>query len=81
MLCLKAPMSTSNHVALDDWITPREAAERLGVSQQQARHLARTGVIQARKFGRAWMMLRVSVETYARSERHPGPKSLPSKAD
>jgi excisionase family DNA binding protein len=75
-------MSTSNHVALDDWITPREAAELLGVTQQQARHLARTGVIQARKFGRAWMMLQSSVEVYARTERHPGPRSpLSSTAD
>jgi excisionase family DNA binding protein len=75
-------MSTSNHVALDDWITPREAAELLGVTQQQARHLARTEVIQARKFGRAWMMLRASVEAYAQTARHPGPKSpLSSKAD
>lgn len=63
---------------LESWITPREAAEMLNVTNDHARHLARTGVIEARKFGHAWMLKRASVVAYAASERRPGPKSQKS---
>ncbi len=59
---------------LDDWITPREAAELIGVTPHHVRHLARTGTIEARKFGHAWMVKRASAEAYAVKERRPGPK-------
>ncbi|MBN1890585.1 MAG: helix-turn-helix domain-containing protein [Thermoflexales bacterium] len=64
----------SKHVVLDEWITPAEAAEIIGVTPYQVRHLARTGTVEARKFGRAWMIKRDSVRAYAAQERHPGPK-------
>ena len=63
-----------NHLVLDDWITSREAAERIGVSLNQVRHLARQGTIKAQKFGHSWMLFRESVDAYAAEERHPGPK-------
>jgi excisionase family DNA binding protein len=61
-------------LVLDDWITPREAAEMLGVTQHHVRFMARAGTIEGRKFGYAWMIKRASVEAYAESYRHPGPK-------
>lgn len=64
----------SSHVRLDDWITPREAAELIGVTPYQVRHLARTGILEGRKFGYAWMISRASAEAYAASDRHPGPR-------
>ena len=74
--------STPNHLILGDWITPREAAELIGVTSDHARYLARAGIIEARKFGHAWMLNRAAVEAYAASERHPGPKPQePSASD
>ena len=67
-------LSASNHLGLEAWITPREAAELIGITNDHARHLARTGAIEARKFGHAWMLKRASVEAYAASERRPGPR-------
>lgn len=66
--------TTPDDLVLDDWITPREAAELTGVTPHHVRHLARTGTIEARKFGHAWMVRRASVEAYAAREHHPGPK-------
>ena len=66
--------TTPDDLALDDWITPREAAELISVTPHHVRHLARTGIIDARKFGHAWMVNRASAETYAARERRPGPK-------
>jgi excisionase family DNA binding protein len=58
-----------------NWITPAEAAQLIGVTPAHVRYLARTGLIEARKFGTSWMVRRDSVEQYAVSERRPGPKS------
>lgn len=71
---------TSNHLILGEWLTPREAAELLGVTSDHARYLARTGIIEARKFGHAWMLRRTSVEAYAASERRPGPRPRETSA-
>jgi excisionase family DNA binding protein len=68
----------SDRLELDKWITPREAAELVGVTSDHVRYLARAGVIEARKFGHAWMIKETSVEAYAASERRPGPKSQES---
>jgi excisionase family DNA binding protein len=72
----------SDHLKLDEWIAPREAAEIIGVTSDHVRYLARAGVIEARKFGHAWMLREASVGAYAASERRPGPKSQePSTSD
>ena len=62
------------NLVLDDWITPREASELIGVTPNQVRHLARQGTIKARKFGHAWMIDRASADAYAASDHRPGPK-------
>jgi excisionase family DNA binding protein len=67
-----------DHLVLDDWITPREASELIGVTPNQVRHLARQGAIEAQKFGHAWMINRASAQAYATIDRRPGPKSRES---
>ena len=64
----------SDQLVLDGWITPQEASEMLGVTSQHVRYLAREGLIEARKFGYAWMVKQSSVEEYAATDRRPGPK-------
>ena len=64
----------SDHLVLEGWITTREAAEMLGVTLHQVRHLAYEGVIEAKKIAHAWIVKRASVEAYATSDRRPGPK-------
>jgi len=46
------------------YITTKEAAERLGYTPQHTRLLIRQGKIEATKFGRDWMVVRESVESY-----------------
>ena len=70
----------SDHLVLDDWITPREASELIGVTANQVRHLARQGTIEAWKFGHAWMINRASAEAYAASDHRPGPKPQESSS-
>jgi hypothetical protein len=38
---------------MSDWITAKVAAELIGVTPHQARHLARKGIVEACKFGHA----------------------------
>lgn len=67
-------MPTDILTQLTGWITPKEAAGLLNVTPHQVRHLARTNVLEAQKFGYAWMVKRSDVETYATINRKPGPK-------
>ena len=74
--------NSSDHLVLDKWITPRQAAELIGVTSDHVRYLARIGAVEAQKFGHAWMLNRSSVEAYATSDRRPGPKpEEPSASD
>jgi excisionase family DNA binding protein len=57
-----------------EWITADEAAQIVGVTPHQIRHLLREGVIRGQKFNRSWMVDRASAEAYAATERKPGPK-------
>jgi len=72
--------AASDQFDFEAWITPREAAEFIGVTPHQVRHLARIGALEARRFGRAWMLKRTSVEEYAASERRPGPRPMNSSS-
>ena len=65
----------SDHLVLGEWITTREAANLIGVTANQVRHLARTGTIKAQKFGHVWMINRDSAKEYAASDHRPGPKT------
>lgn len=70
---MKEP-AASGRLSLEGWITPREAAEIIDVTSDHVRYLARSGKIEARKFGHAWMLNLESVKAYAESDRRPGPK-------
>ena len=70
----------NDHLVVDEWITPREAAVLIGVTPNQVRHLARQGTIEARKFGHAWMINCASAQAYAASEHRPGPKPRESSS-
>ena len=58
----------------DEWITTQEAAEIIGVTRNHIRYLIQQSKLEAKKFGRAWMVSRESAEKYAATERKPGPK-------
>ncbi len=47
----------------------KEAAERLGVSQDHVRLLARNGIIKAKKLGRDWVVLELN---YTRKRKAKG---------
>jgi excisionase family DNA binding protein len=58
----------------EEWITTQEAAEIIGVTRNHVRYLVAHGRVEAKRFGRAWMISRSSSEEYATTERKPGPK-------
>ena len=45
-----------------DKITVAAAAALLGVTPQRVRHMIQSGILQAEKFGRDWMIDAASVE-------------------
>jgi len=47
----------------------KEAAERIGLSQEQVRLLARSGLIKAKKLGHDWVILGLS---YTRKRKPKG---------
>jgi excisionase family DNA binding protein len=44
------------NLGMDKYLTTRQAAERLGVSEQAVRDLIRRQVLQAEKFGAMWVI-------------------------
>lgn len=58
----------------EEWITTQKAAEIIGITRSHVRYLIQHGRLEAKKFGRAWMVSRKSAEEYAATERKPGPK-------
>ncbi|HOY51436.1 MAG TPA: helix-turn-helix domain-containing protein [Prolixibacteraceae bacterium] len=49
---------------LRDFITPEEAARMLGFHVEHVRRLLREGDLKGEKIGKAWLVLRKSVEDY-----------------
>ena len=47
----------------------KEAAEKLGLSQDHVKLLARTGVIKARKIGRDWIVLDLNYKRRRKPKR------------
>lgn len=59
----------------EQWMTTSEAADRLDLSTNQVRHLAREGKIRELVLGRrVKLLLREDVERYAASDVRPGVK-------
>jgi excisionase family DNA binding protein len=59
----------------EEWITTKEAAEILGVTQDHVSYLLRKGIIRGRKIRRDWVTTRSTVEAYRATNPKPGPKS------
>jgi hypothetical protein len=57
----------------DDWITTDQGQKLVGFIEY-LRHLVRSGLIDAKKWGREWMVNRKSLEEYLAIEKKPGPK-------
>jgi len=62
---------------MDDWITTSEAAKLVGYHPKHIRRLATSGVVEARKFGRDWMVSRSSLLAYLRAVEKLGAKRGP----
>lgn len=60
----EAHMNERQERELSAWITVREAAAILGVSEQWTRYLASEKLIEAIRPGREWIIRRASVEAY-----------------
>lgn len=53
---------------MEEWITPKEAAQLTGYNEEHIRRLARGGKITAKKWGRDWMIDRISLLDYLQNE-------------
>ena len=55
------PSSSYNLIDVEALLvySTKEAGERLGLSQDHVRLLARSGIIEAKKLGRDWVVLRL----------------------
>jgi excisionase family DNA binding protein len=49
---------------LNDFMTTQEAAEKLGFHPETIRRLVRDRVLEGQKWGKEWLILKVSVEKY-----------------
>lgn len=58
----------------EEWITTEEAGEIVGVTRAHIRYLIKNLKLEAKRFGRSWMVKRESAEAYSKLERKTGPK-------
>ena len=58
----------------EEWITTKEAAELLNVTDAHVRYLLSQGKLEGRKFGHVWAVMRSSVLNYLVHRPKPGPK-------
>ena len=65
---------------LGDWLTTQEAAALTGYNVQHVRRLARAGKIEAKKWGRDWIVNRVSILAYIETDGI-GPEPKRKKTD
>ena len=65
------PLAVITYVWVRSMYSTREAAEKLGLSQDHVRLLARKGVIKAKKLGHDWVVLDLN---YTRKRRPKGEK-------
>ncbi len=52
----------------------KRAAQKLGVTPAQIRHLLSQGRLKGEKFGRDWMVETASIDDYIANRPKPGPK-------
>ena len=61
-----------------EWITTKEAAEIMGITQQAVQRLCRREVIECQRFGRWWKVSKASAERY---EITPGGRGNKAKSN
>jgi excisionase family DNA binding protein len=78
--------NTSSVKSLEDtmseieWLTVKQAAERMGVTVSRVRQLARKGEITGRHWGRDWQIDAASIVGFEKDTRgYPVGKSRPKK--
>lgn len=54
---------------MQEFLTVNEAAKLVGITREACNQAILRGDIEARRFGRAWQVLRVSAERYAETRR------------
>ena len=64
-------------VELGDWLTTKEAGKLAGYHPDYIRKLVKAGVIEARKWGNAWMINRPSLLVYVKQIETLGEKRGP----
>jgi excisionase family DNA binding protein len=57
------------------WLTSSEAARVTGYNLEYIRRLVRTKKIQAKKWGRDWMISQTSILGYQEKDKRRGPRS------
>jgi excisionase family DNA binding protein len=65
---------------MTNWITVKEAAERMGITDSYVRQLARKQVIKGQHFGRDWQIDPESIDGFEKDTRgYPRGKPRPKK--
>lgn len=64
---------------IPDAITTKEAAERVGVSEQRVRTLLRSGAIEGRQIGKQWITTEAAVASYLAGGATKPPEDRPRK--
>jgi len=64
---------------MDNWITTTEASKISGFHVEYIRRLIRGGHINARKWGKEWMVDKQSLIDYQKQDNKPGPKPSSKK--
>ncbi len=59
---------------LSGWLTSSEAARLTGYNLEYIRRLVRAKKIEAKKWGRDWMISRASILRYKEMEKRRGPR-------
>ena len=59
------------------WLTTKQAAEKLGVTEMRVRQYLQAGDIKGQKFGQVWMVSAAAVASFKRPEMGRPPKCPP----
>ena len=66
-------------MTLENFCTTKEAAKQAGVTEAYVRQLLAKGTLKGEKIGGTWLVLRKSVDGFARIPRMGRPKKKPKK--
>ena len=61
-------------MAKDEWLTVNDAAKLSGYHPEHIRRLVRQGAVTAKKFSIVWMVSRISLLAYMKSQEKVSPQ-------